>query len=332
MKRSKARVHMLDSARTGVAQIGVCGHMGTCTTRPGRVTCKPCLRAIVAVAAKLEEAARDRRRAIPPAMLDGPGQSDVGAAGATAIAASIAGEIVSTGARWGSVDSAMAALAQTQDSRRSVASSSSPDRFGKDVVRSAAVTPTTPRETRDDVLDIEAALERACVTTRVGDRSLPAAEVRAIAEAMLFGRPVERRVLGRRSTYRERVKAPIEEVAALAELTKHQVAIVMRHVRGRVARHLARKGLIPLRAAVREMSRADLGVEEDDMAVPAGQQWDLEGWKDIAPLVGRSEETCKRLASRPDDPLPIARYLGRVVASRAAVVAWAGRQATSEVA
>lgn len=58
----------------------------------------------------------------------------------------------------------------------------------------------------------------------------------------------------------------------------------------------------------------------------APEGWDLDGWKEIASIVGRSEDSCARLAARGDDPLPIARYGNRVIARRAELLAWVSRE------
>lgn len=351
MTARKPRMHMLDPARSGVATAGICGHIGTTTTRPSKVTCKACLRAIAAAAATLAAAAETARRNAPPAVLSGRGQTDVGHVGARAIASSIAGEVVTSGPRWGSVASALAAWAMTADARRSVASSSSPDRFGQRGGSDGGPTPTTPRGTQHDLLDVEAALERGCQPMRVGEHSLTRATVRAIVEARLCGKPIDRavgprvtgpvarmyeeagagtskaeakRAASKRGTYRERIEASADEVAERAGLTRHQVGLVVRAARRAIAVELARKGLIPERVALREM----VGSKNTEVVM---SEWDLEGWKDIAPLVRRSEDVCKRLSKREKDPLPVARYLGRVVAKRAQVEEWARRQ-TAEAA
>lgn len=295
-----------------------CGTMPTAVSDDRALTtCKLCLRALARVEVELA-AERDRRGDAPPAVLDGPGQSEVGAEGARAIARSIAGEPVATGARWGSVSSAMAALAMTQDARRSVASSS--DWYGKGT--GGGRTPTTPRETREDTIDLEQAFERACSPVRVGTELVGRDVVRAIAEARLLGRRLERKVLDRmghdrKSTTLHRADVSALETAELAGMTRTQVAIVVRAVRRRLAEELARKGLVPARAIARESG----GEQEAEMSA-----FDLESWKEIAPVVGRSEDQCQRLAKRDRDPLPVSKYLGRVVAKRADVEAWAARQ------
>jgi len=330
----KRPVHLHDAERSGLLTVGICGYTGQTSPKAARVTCKPCLRALAAVTARLAKAADDARRNVPPAVLSGRGQTDVGDVGERAIASSIAGEHVASRPRWGSVASALAAWAMTRDAARSVASSSAPSRFGHKAQDGGEV-PTTPRGTQHDLLDVEAAVERGCQAVEVGGHYLTRAHVRAIVEARICGRPVDRAVGPRvqpptldkeakrqalkRGTVRERVEASADDVAERCGLTRHQVGIVVRGARRAIAAELARKGLIPERCARDESTRH--GTEERMAA-----EWDLEGWKSIAPLVRRSVEVCQRLARREADPLPVRRYLGSVVAKTADVEAWVSRQ------
>ena len=52
----------------------------------------------------------------------------------------------------------------------------------------------------------------------------------------------------------------------------------------------------------------------------------VDGWKSIARVVALSPSTCRRLARRDVDPLPVFVYLGRVVAWPAKLVEWQERQ------
>lgn len=291
------------------------------------VTCRLCLRALAAVAVRIE-AERDRRGDLRPAVLDGPGRSEIGAGGAMAIARSLAGEPITTGPRWGGVASAWEALVLSQAERRSIASSSSPDRFGQRGGSSSASTPTTPRETQTDLVDVEIARDAACRAMVIGPHRLTAVQVLAIAQARVVGRVVVKPgrmiggtvVGGGRGRHRVIEQVSAEEIATETGLTRHQVGIVVRRVRAEMAPRLARKGLIPESAARRENAVE----EESQMAAVAG--FDLEGWKAIAPVTGCSENWCREQAKRSTDPLPVKYYAGRVVAQRAEVVAWVKRQ------
>lgn len=332
----KPRMHLLDAERSGIHPVGYCGHMGTCTTRTTKVTCKQCLRALAAVTVRLAEAADAARRAVPPAVLSGPGQSDVGHIGARAIASSIAGEPVHAGYPWSTAEAAVRAHFVAGDTPRSVASSSSPERFGKRGGDSSGVVPTTPREMHNNIADVGKAIDRGCQSMEVGDRYLPRLTVREIVEARVGGRPVAKQVgpraheedaatQARRGTYRERVDVQAEDIGEHFGLTRHQVGIVVRRSMQAIARILAAKGLIPPRAAAGR-HRGEEPESEERM------EWDLEGWKDIAPIVRRSEDVCQRLSKREKDPLPVTRYLGRVVAKRVEVEEWTRRQVATEAA
>lgn len=318
MTRSAPRTHysMTEDART------VCGITpnGPTTASAEATTCRMCLRALarVCVAVVVE---RDRRGEVRPAVLDGPGRADVGADGAWALAQSIAGEPVSTGPRWGSPRSALAAWAMTADERRSVASSSSPDRFGKRGGPDGGPTPTTPRSTQFDLLDVEAALERGCIATTVGDIRLDAQQVRALVEARVCGTPRERKIPGRKGRYYERVAMGAEELAEHCGLTRHQVGIVVRRMTLRIAEELARKGLIPARSV--RMARERVSKGEETMAIG---RYDCETWKEICSKVGRSEDWCRAASKRESDPLPVHQYGGRVVACSVELSAWVHRQ------
>lgn len=65
------------------------------------------------------------------------------------------------------------------------------------------------------------------------------------------------------------------------------------------------------------------------MTAEADEDFDLDGWAEIAGAIGKSgvdERTARRYANRADDPLPVYVGLGRVVARRSEVKAWVRRQ------
>lgn len=108
-------------------------------------------------------------------------------------------------------------------------------------------------------------------------------------------------------------------------VTAHQVALVWRGVRVAVRADLERRGLIARARAIHTpevaSSRRDKG---DAMALPPG--YDVETWRRIADATGLAESTCRKLAARAEDPLPVRDYLGAAVARRAELSAWALRQ------
>jgi hypothetical protein len=326
---------MTRSARThyapGDAVLTICGVLPSLSTATiSEVSCRLCLGHIERTAASVQ-VERDRRGDHAPAVLEGPGQSTVSATGRRAIDRSIAGEPIDTGPRWGSVRAAMAALAMTQDARRSVASSSSPDRFGRGMGGDGGPAPTTPRETREDTIDLEMALRRACVPMQVGPHQLTAVMVRVIVEPRLLGRVVHSPVIGleagkqvsRKNSVQRRVDVSALEVAESSGLTRHQVGMVTRRVSAAIGEELARKGLIPARAAARERQRESESAEVE-MAAVIG--FNLQGWKSIAAHVGKSEAWCRERSQRETDPLPISRLEREVYARRDDVTQWLERQ------
>lgn len=52
----------------------------------------------------------------------------------------------------------------------------------------------------------------------------------------------------------------------------------------------------------------------------------LEGWRQIADQIGRSEKWCRTLATRADDPLPVNLFGGIVIADAETVATWVKRQ------
>lgn len=104
-------------------------------------------------------------------------------------------------------------------------------------------------------------------------------------------------------------------------VTPHQVGLICRRVTERVRAAFERKGWI----AKRDVKPDNVTIEEGStMAAPHG--FDLEGWKDILPLIGVSQEMARELMRRADDPLPVRPWFGRVIAVRAELLAWVQRQ------
>lgn len=95
--------------------------------------------------------------------------------------------------------------------------------------------------------------------------------------------------------------------------------------RGRAAMRAAleAKGLVEKRAR-----RVSERTEGDAMAAPMG--FDLDGWKEILPLLGMTEATARERMMREDDPLPITPWCGRVIAVKSEIAAWLGREAQRE--
>jgi hypothetical protein len=99
-------------------------------------------------------------------------------------------------------------------------------------------------------------------------------------------------------------------------ITPREIGIMCAEVERRLSAAYAAHGWIRP-AAVR---RAKAMSEESSMAKPNEDR--VEGWKSIAPIVGRSEDTCSRLSRRANDPLPVSAFAGRIVAYRSELTAW----------
>jgi len=173
---------------------------------------------------------------------------------------------------------------------------------------------------RDDVIEVDQAFARAFTAPVVkGSLSLTAAQARGLLEEVLRGYSTAAQVA---SDLTLRLGYPI---------TTHQVGLVIRQGKEAMRERLERKGLIERRPARREVGDASSAQgERAEGASEMALGFDLESWKEIAALVGRSESTCKAYAARRDDPLPVYEMLGRVVARRSEVEAWAGRQARAK--
>lgn len=101
--------------------------------------------------------------------------------------------------------------------------------------------------------------------------------------------------------------------------TPTEIGVICRDLRRRYVKACVARGLV----LAPRVSMA-VTVEVSEMADPDM----VEGWKTITDIVGRSENTCRKLASRPRDPLPISDYLGKPRASRVALQRWVSKHTT----
>lgn len=108
------------------------------------------------------------------------------------------------------------------------------------------------------------------------------------------------------------------------EVTPHEIGIICREVMRRAEAAFIARGWVRSRAKVAAVHEAEEVVE---MGAPIG--FDLEGWKDICAVVGRSENTCRLLAARAHDSMPVRVYLGKPIASRAELLRWVAKQAVA---
>lgn len=308
-------LHMRRPRREGEGldlRFSVCGMVAVDVTESHvEVTCRLCQRALAdAVVVPVEETLGVE----VPAVI---GARRVDAIAHRIIARSIEGDDgEETRARFRSWEALHEQRARVLDDGSPVRSTSDPGRFGARAQSSGGAVRMPSG--RDDMIEVDIALERAtaCVL-RIGPHELAPSAQRAIYEARCEGRPLVGRIAdGRKGILVTRAPLSAAQVAERlgGEWTAHHVGMVVRSVRAKAGPLLVAKGILPARA-IRE---------ETDMKVPG---FDLDGWKEIAALVGCSEATAKRYAS--DRSLPVTRLTnGRVVAKSGEVRAWVSRQAT----
>ena len=215
---------------------------------------------------------------------------------------------------WVSLDASLDHLGPMFADGRSIRSSSCPDRFGVKAQTSKGVS--DPANGWDNATDWDHALDR--VTQRIAN---------AVDSGALLGG-----VEWSTSQLRALVfwRTDVDTLAAKVGRTPRQTQRARALVRGAFVYELVRIGLVPRPRAVVEVTYGGITVLErerakrENMAAPEG--YDVETWESIGRVVGRSEDTCQRLAARDEDPLPIERYGGRTIARRADLAAWVQRE------
>ena len=103
-----------------------------------------------------------------------------------------------------------------------------------------------------------------------------------------------------------------------------EVERIARAGRYAVRTYLRERDLIPV--LVRTGMKKGNTEEHNDMGETIDREADLEGWDEIADVVGCRPRTARAYANRNDDPLPVYAAFGRVVAIRDEVKAWKLRQ------
>lgn len=309
-----ARVHLLRDRQEGPLRFGACGISGKVTTAHGEVTCRACMRRM----------AKHVVINVHPGNTEGLGQERLVTGGARSIPASAKRIIeesragsVERRARFGSWASLHDLHAAVVDDGSPVRSSSDPSRFGSRVSTSARPARGVGR---DDIVAIDLALQRACSAgVYVAGVLVGHAEVLAVYLARCEGQPFAGRIAEqRKGRVTRRLGCSAEDVAKQwgGGHTAHHVALLVREVRRRALPLLVRAGLM------------EGDSEEVAMNVPG---FDLQGWKEIAHVIGVAEITAKRCAHSSPDPLPVSRVTltgkaGSVVAKREEVLAWMGRR------
>lgn len=293
-------------------RVSLCGMLAVDVTDDAtEVTCMLCRRALErdADAAAVEHLGEERRVVPKPRTL--------AAWQRRIVERSIAGEdACETRARFPSWEALHEHCARVIDDGCPVRSSSRPERFAVRVQPSGAVRTPSGRE---DIIEVERVLRAATAKPRrIGPHVLGQEAQLAIYLARCEGRPlVGRTAEGRKGTITRRVPMSAEDVARAigGDWTARHVGMLVRAVRADAGPMMAAKGILPARV------RQDR--QERDMRVDG---YDLEGWKEIAAVIGKSEDTAQRYER--DYGLPVVRLrTGRVIAKRADVCAWKLRMA-----
>jgi len=278
------------------------------------VTCRLCRRSM------LDAAARSAAVATAEA-LDGlwrrptRGASRLTAAQARAIERSVAGDDGEpTRARFRGWAALHEHRARVVDDGCPVRSTSDPGRFGARSHSSGGAVRMPSG--RDDVIEVDRALAAATAHPRIiGPHRLEQAAQLAIYLARSEGRPLVGRIAeGRKGLVTTRAPLSAEQVAERLGngWTAHHVGMLVRGIRADAGPILARKGILPSRAAE----------EGETVRIPG---YDLDGWKEIADALGCSVSSAQRARSR---GLPVREVAGtgRVVASRSEVQSWLASQ------
>lgn len=295
------------------------------------VTCRHCMRRLVDAQAKaalvrVETAIGER----PPGAHDAK-LLPLDRGSRAIIERSIRGEVADVGPRWSSLDRALEHESRVVLDGAPVRSSSDTDRFGVLPQRSVGEVPTPAALAgREDVLAVRVAIERAaraCVeAVEVGAIGigvvLTEADFSLVLRWLSQGQPVWQRIAdGRKGgIWRaiRRTRADVAEELARRhgrEVTERQVEIAEKAMRQSAEEALRRAG---------ELRAARPRKERETMAAPEG--WDVEGWVAIGKVVGRGADTCQALEKREENPLPVERYSGRVIARREDLRAWVARE------
>mgnify|MGYP001607826416 FL=1 len=246
------------------------------------------------------------------------------------IGRSIRGE-TEDGPRWSSAHRALEHEARVVLDGAPVRSSSDTERFGILPQQSKGEAPVPAAIAgREDVIAVRVSIDRACracadavaIGTIGCGAAFDAADFELVLRWLTQGEPVWQQTAparkGRVQMLRQRDALEVAGELTLRRghaVTERQVAIAYRAVLAAFSETLRATG--ELRAARPKAER------EAKMAAPEG--W-VETWESIAKVVGRSVDTCQRLAKREENPLPVGEYLSRAAAKVEELEAWKRRE------
>lgn len=308
-----AKTHLtLDGSRTlcgmDIASFAWNGGQLPTTQDPDAVTCSSCQRSAVR---RADELPKKEAPYVPPPPRPAPPPQHLGRLELRILESSFRGRVDEPRYEWGSPVEAIAALAAFRADGQGIGSSSDPKRFQ----RSSPPKSSVGRNWRagDPTREVTGQVERLAGVMRALDR--------AYEYPRLFG-PVELPILSQREILvawaslvhsgrgeglkaeevRGRVAAGISAAWDL-EVTERQVQLVVRDGLERVRDHLRRIGEL---APARKKKQRRTPPREDGSMLG----YDLSGWGEISREMGVSERTCRRLAEREEDPLPVHRVKG----------------------
>ncbi len=220
---------------------------------------------------------------------------------------------------WTALDALLDHVLPVMEDGRPIRSGSDTDRFGVLPQRMARVS-SDPANGHDNVISFELALSRVTAAIVEGaDRG-----------RLLGGVPWTQSTLATLVLYRtaQKERPTPEALAEIVGRTVRQTQRARALLLGALFFELSRVGLVPRPKSLVEATYGGVRVLEREgrqpMAAPEG--FDLEGFKEIAKLIGRSEDAAQRLAVRDSDPLPV-EWFGRLAyAKKPDVRAWLARE------
>lgn len=216
-----------------------------------------------------------------------------------------------------------------------------------------------PKDLAQHTVTKEAAisLERAPVEVRVGADGVGVnvydgnARVAAVELSRALGVPLTEKTIelvevgpsmivwrARATVQRSRrgalLRVPVTSGQLAAELremgiaiTDHEVGMIAQAGMRAAAEALVQAGIL---RPPRRRARPRVKNEEGETMPKAPNGYDKDTWPEIAAVVGLHEDTCRKLAKRVNDPLPVSDYFGRIVAKQAELEAWMERQVKSK--
>lgn len=301
-----------------IFKLGICGHMPTdpkyFTNDMGQTTCKLCLK-LLEHAVKVPAVPAE---VIYPYPVPASRYTTAGIRTALEVRAEFRGERP----QWSTWQSFLDSYIRLVDDGAGLKSTSNPNRFEGHSpsfeVPSGDQAQRAAGEYAFAVKILETAFTDGLKLSDVPCRVLTQMQCHLLLEQRVAGRRI---APTRKGGVWTRVPWQLRE---LAETASKQVGFDVSA--GDVHRVFIEGGrqIEELLLARRLISHRDARLREAEVTI--NKPWDLEGLKEIAGLLGCSADTITRWSEMEDDPFPLRRFMGRIVASRAEVEAWVKRQ------